>query len=105
MKGHHGGDPDLSKLVLARDSQWNKLLLKCMVFICFHMGTRFTKTVEFPCALIDRTIRASHQIADFRFQRTSQISTRRSISLAARGLEEHNTVNDVTSLLHCGTVT
>ena len=26
-------------------------------------------------------------------------------TLAARGLEEHNTVNDVTSLLRCGTVT
>ncbi len=31
--------------------------------------------------------------------------TQRHHSLAARGLEEHNTVIDVTSLLHCGTVT
>ncbi len=31
--------------------------------------------------------------------------TQRHYSLAVRGLEEHYTVIDVTSLLHCGTVT
>jgi hypothetical protein len=33
-------------------SQRNNMRPVCKDFICFHMGTRSTKKVEFPCALI-----------------------------------------------------
>ena len=33
----------------------------CKDFICFHMGTRSTKKVEFPCALIESTIITGRQ--------------------------------------------